>query len=383
MEKKQWGVYVHIPFCRKKCFYCDFPSYAGREGDREEYTRALCREIRSQGSSYRLRWGDPATIYIGGGTPTSLPPQCMRDILNALSETFPPSEGREFTVECNPGTVDEVYFQILREGAVNRLSFGVQSFNDRLLRAIGRIHTAEEAVAAVRAARKAGFTNISLDLMYGLPGQTMADLEQSVQQALELAPQHLSIYGLQIEEHTVFWDRRERGELRLPDDEEAERMYDYMISVLPAHGYARYEISNFARPGFASRHNLSYWQDVPYLGLGVAAHSYLDGRRWESEEDLSRYIEQAAQGIRPVHPEEEMTDAVAMEEFCFLALRTTAGISRRRFAEKFGQELERVYEGPIREMAQKGLLAEAGDSVHLTELGMKFGNLVFEAFLLT
>ena len=278
--------------------------------------------------------------------------------------------------------MDEVYCQILREGAVNRISFGVQSFNDRLLRAIGRIHTAEEAVAAIRAARKAGFTNISLDLMYGLPGQTMADLEQSVQQALELAPQHLSIYGLQIEEHTVFWDRRERGELRLPDDEEAERMYDYMTSVLPAHGYARYEISNFARPGFASRHNLSYWQDVPYLGLGVAAHSYLDGRRWESEADLSRYIEQAAQGIRPVHPEEEMTDAVAMEEFCFLALRTTAGISRRRFAEKFGQELERVYEGPIREMAQKGLLAEAGDSVHLTELGMKFGNLVFEAFLL-
>lgn len=383
MVKKRWGVYVHIPFCRKKCFYCDFPSYAGREGDREEYTRALCREIRSQGSSYRLRWGDPATIYIGGGTPTSLPPQCMSDILDALSETFPPVEGREFTVECNPGTVDEAYFQILREGAVNRLSFGVQSFNDRLLQAIGRIHTAGEAAAAVRAARKAGFENISLDLMYGLPGQTMADLERSVQQALELAPQHLSIYGLQVEEHTVFGDRRERGELRLPDDEEAERMYDYMTSVLPAHGYARYEISNFARPGFVSRHNLAYWQDVPYLGLGAAAHSYLDGRRWESESDLSRYMDQAKRGIRPVHPEEEMTDAVAMEEFCFLALRTAAGISRRRFAEKFGLELDRVYEGPIREMAQKGLLADEGDSVHLTELGMKFGNLVFEAFLLT
>ena len=391
------------------------------------YVEALLGELAREGAPLRAAWGPPRTVYLGGGTPTSLPPALMERLLAGLREFLAAGRGPraetarqdvsavraaaaagqaaapgarggaassdrardaaasdalEFTCECNPGTVDAAYLSLLRAGGVNRLSFGVQTFDDALLRRIGRIHTAAEACAAVRQARAAGFRNLSLDLMYGLPGQTRAGLEASVRQALALAPQHISIYGLQVEEGTPFARAQAAGRLVLPSDEESEAMYDYMTTALPAAGYARYEISNFARPGFESRHNLGYWQDVPYLGVGAAAHSYLDGQRYENPRGIEEYLAALRESGRARREEEPLTRATSMEEFAFLALRTARGIDRARFAARFGCELASVYADAIARMRARGFLEEDAQGVRLTPLGMKYGNWVFEAFLL-
>lgn len=391
------------------------------------YVEALLGELAREGAPLRAAWGPPRTVYLGGGTPTALPPALMERLLAGLQDFLAAGRGPraeaarqdvsavraaaaagqaaapgarggaassdrardaaasdalEFTCECNPGTVDAAYLSLLRAGGVNRLSFGVQTFDDALLRRIGRIHTAAEACAAVRQARAAGFRNLSLDLMYGLPGQTRAGLEASVRQALALAPQHISIYGLQVEEGTAFARAQAAGRLALPSDEESEAMYDYMTTALPAAGYARYEISNFARPGFESRHNLGYWQDVPYLGVGAAAHSYLDGQRYENPRGIEEYLAALRESGRARREEEPLTRATSMEEFAFLALRTARGIDRARFAARFGCELASVYADAIARMRARGFLEEDAQGVRLTPLGMKYGNWVFEAFLL-
>ena len=378
----QWGVYIHIPFCRQKCFYCDFPSYAGREKYMEAYTEALCQEIAIQGLSYRQKWGKPATVYIGGGTPTALPGALLKKILQAVAESLG-NDVPEFTVECNPGTVDAAYLTMLKAGGVNRLSFGVQSFKDSLLQGIGRIHSGQEAVMAVREAQAVGFTNISVDLMYGLPQQTLADVAESIAQAQALGIQHISIYGLQLEEGTVFAQQYDQGKLLLPAEEAAEAMYDYLNAELPRQGFARYEVSNFAQPGRESRHNLSYWQDVPYLGLGAAAHSYLAGRRYENTSDIAAYIAKIKTGESVRQLEEEPTRQHAMEEFAFLALRTVTGLSREKFAAKFQVELDDIYGASIQKMAAQGLLIVDAEGCRLTAKGFKYGNVVFAEFLLS
>lgn len=407
-----WGIYIHIPFCRRKCYYCDFPSYAGRERYMASYVDALCQEIRARGAFYvrgdaggrdaKIGGGDPAaaggkmsdslggeispgwgraaTCYIGGGTPTALPAESLVRIVHEVRPLL--REDAELTVECNPGTVDAEYLAALKNAGVNRLSFGVQSFSDTLLQRIGRIHTSGEALAAVQLARSAGFTNISLDLMYGLPGQSLADLQASVATAVELAPTHISIYGLQLEEGTVFARQQEIGRLALPSDELTEQMYDYMVAALPRAGYARYEISNFARASYESRHNMSYWQDTPYLGLGAAAHSYLAGTRYAATADIAEYIAGVTSGDYAITVEEARSERAHIEEFSFLALRTATGIDRARFRATFGRDIYELYAEPIAAMKSRGLLQETDNNIFLTPLGMKFGNDVFEAFLL-
>ena len=377
----QWGVYIHIPFCRQKCFYCDFPSYAGRENLMEAYVEALCQQIKIQGFSYRQKWGRPATVYIGGGTPTALPLENMAQILQTV-ENFIGAEIAEFTVECNPGTVDAQYLQMLKANGVNRLSFGVQSFDDGLLRRIGRIHNSAEALEAIRLAQEAGFANLSLDLIYGLPEQTMEQLQASVGQALNLGVQHISIYGLQVEEGTVFARQQELGKLDLPAEEEAEAMYDYMTNVQPQHGYWRYEVSNFAQRGYESCHNRSYWHDVPYLGLGAAAHSYLEGKRYAAVADIQEYIAGIKAGDEIWKLEEEPTRQHAMEEFAFLALRTVEGLAARDFAQKFQVSLQEIYGETMAKLAQQGLLQVDGNGCRLTNQGFKYGNVVFAEFIL-
>ncbi|MFA6849175.1 MAG: radical SAM family heme chaperone HemW [Selenomonadaceae bacterium] len=375
----KYGVYIHIPFCRKKCFYCDFPSFAGKEKYMEDYAVALCREIAMQGS---LLPGKAVTVYIGGGTPTALPLNLLEKIIIQLKESFQLASDNEFTIEVNPGTVTLAILEQLHRLGVNRLSIGVQSFNDDLLQRIGRVHTADAASCAVFMAQQAGFANVSIDLMYGLPGQTLAILEESIMQAFELDVQHISIYGLQVEEDTVFSRQRDMRKLDLPDEDVVEQMYDYIVRVLPEHGYVRYEISNFARSGFASRHNMSYWQDVPYIGLGDAAHSYYKGHRLANLQDIPDYITKLQQGETVSFEEEIITPKIAMEEFCFLALRTTKGIDKAGFAAAFHCTVESVYSGMILLMKSKGLLVDEGGWIYLTPLGMKYGNVVFEAFLL-
>ena len=380
---EQWGIYVHIPYCVRKCAYCDFVSSAASAaaaGEMADYAAALRAEILREAPPLRTRWGDAATLYLGGGTPTALPPPLLTEILRTLIDAA--GMPQECTVEANPGTVDAAYLTQLRAAGATRLSIGVQSFDDRLLRSIGRIHTAQEARAAVRAARTAGFANISLDLMYGLPTQTLDDLKNSVDAALALAPEHISVYGLIVEEGTPFAAEAAAGRLVLPDEDAAEEMYDYLMETLPAHGYARYEISNFAQAGHESRHNLGYWQSVPYLGVGAAAHGCIDGVRWGNEPDAQRYIRAVRMGQPVRRPEDpDRTETSAMEEYAFLALRTAAGIDAADFRRRFGMDAAAVYGAVIARYERQGLLRCADGRIALTPAGMKIGNEIFAAFL--
>ena len=382
MTSKAWGLYAHIPYCIKKCAYCDFISAAPHSAaEMEAYAAALRAEILREAPPLRMRWGDAATVYLGGGTPTVLPAELLAGIIETITEAA--GMPSECTVEANPGTVDEAYLAQIRAAGATRLSIGVQSFDDRLLRAVGRIHTAEEARAAFHAARAAGFGNISVDLMYGLPTQTLTDLKQSVAETFALAPEHISVYGLIIEEGTPFAAAEAAGHLALPGEDAEEEMYDWLMAHLPAHGYRRYEISNFAREGCESRHNLGYWRSVPYLGIGAAAHGYVDGMRWGNEPDTSAYIAAIQAGRSARIPEDaERTAARAMEEYAFLALRTAEGIDEADFRRTFGRDLAAVYGAVIAAYEEKGLLRRADGHAALTAAGMKYGNDVFAAFLL-
>ena len=388
---KDFGIYIHIPFCRQKCFYCDFPSFAGKERMIGPYLEALEQEmgqVRQRlwdrgeavfGSDGKLA---PGTIYIGGGTPTVLETVALPDVFYLLQKHIDVEHAGEITIEANPGTVDGEKLRLLHGFGINRLSLGVQSFDDGCLKAIGRIHSGQEAAEAVAEAQDAGFANISVDLMYGLPGQDMNMLRESVETALSLGVQHISIYGLQLEEGTVFDKLHQQGKLVLPSDELTEEMYDYITAFLPERGYYRYEISNFALPGYESRHNLSYWQDVPYLGFGSGAHSYWGDCRYQNSARIEGYMEEVVQGRAMCRVEEKVTEKAHIEEFCFLALRTAAGISVRRFAAVFGRDVHELYGEQIRRLVEKGLLLEDRERLYLSQLGMKYGNQVFGEFLL-
>ena len=388
---KDFGIYIHIPFCRQKCFYCDFPSFAGKERMIGPYLEAFEQEmgqVRQRlwdrgeavfGSDGKLA---PGTIYIGGGTPTVLETVALPDVFYLLQKHIDVEHAGEITIEANPGTVDGEKLRLLHGFGINRLSLGVQSFDDGCLKAIGRIHSGQEAAEAVAEAQDAGFANISVDLMYGLPGQDMNMLRESVEAALSLGVQRISIYGLQMEEGTVFDKLHQQGKLVLPSDELTEEMYDYITAFLPEQGYYRYEISNFALPGYESRHNLSYWQDVPYLGFGSGAHSYWGDCRYQNPARIEVYLQEVFQGRAMCQVEEKVTERAHMEEFCFLALRTAAGISVRRFAAVFGRDVHELYGEQIRRLVEKGLLLEDRERLYLSQLGMKYGNQVFGEFLL-
>lgn len=430
---KPFGIYVHIPFCRQKCFYCDFPSFAGREKKIDAYLTALdwefflvrakildgaspasilhcretvCHEMRQlqgeppvsgshwrgslhhemgqlqEAPSARLDRLQPATVYIGGGTPTVLSLAQLTKLFYILHRHIDFTKAVEFTVEMNPGTVDEEKLAILRDSGVNRLSIGVQSFHDECLQAIGRIHNGDQAREIVELAQAMGFGNISIDLMYGLPKQDLGILQESVTEALGLKVQHISIYGLQLEDGTVFAKLQELGKLELPEEDETAAMYEYMTKALPETGYQRYEISNFALHGFHSRHNMAYWQDVPYLGFGSGAHGYWECCRYGKTADIDAYMEEVRQGHVMETVEEQADEQTHMEEFCFLALRTAQGISQSRFQETFHQPIQAVYGEKIRKLQSEGLLITEGDFIHLTNQGMQYGNMVFEEFLL-
>ena len=388
--KKKFGIYIHIPFCRQKCFYCDFPSFAGREKKIDRYLQALEQEFALL--RQRLYQKDnvrdterkfaPRTIYIGGGTPTALNAHQLAKLLEIVQKYVMVAEAEEFTVEMNPGTVDREKLLHLQQAGINRLSVGVQSFDNHCLQKIGRIHTAQEAVDTIELAHNLGFGNISLDLIYGLPQQNREILTKSVERALTLPIQHISIYGLQLEEGTAFHRMEALGKLQLPTDELVEAMHDYIVEKLPEAGYQRYEISNYALPGYESKHNLAYWQDVDYLGLGSGAHSYWQGIRYENPRSIDDYISALEAGRLPAILEEQVDRQAHMEEYCFLGLRTAAGIDKNLFQQKFGVDLFTVYGKTIEELVAQDLLQRTAKGIALTPLGMKYGNQVFAEFLL-
>ncbi len=359
-------IYIHVPFCVRKCHYCAFNSKVGGAAERAAYVEALIREINLRGDGSTVE-----TIYMGGGTPTTLELEQLERIICAVAENFNVSTCAEVTIEANPGTVDTAYLRGLRALGVNRLSLGVQSFDDGLLKTLGRVHDSKTAIETVEAAKNF-FDNVSTDLMYGLPGQTLENVRRDLEQVKALDVAHVSMYGLEVEEGTRFYDMGVTIDENLCAD-----MYDLITTTLPAQGYRRYEISNFAKAGFESRHNVGYWTGKLYWGLGAGAHGFDGKLRTSNVRDVAAYISGAAPVL-----EEVVTRQAAMEEFCFLGLRMTDGISAQVFHKKFGASIFDVFGDVIDKNQRLGLLEVDGDRIRLTARGMALGNAVFADFLL-
>lgn len=371
------ALYVHIPFCLKKCNYCDFLSFA-RPEQMARYVKALTAELQLAARRYGV---EAKTIFIGGGTPTCLPEELLEQVLQAVQRYFVTPALQEYTVEANPGTVSTANLQLLRQYGVNRLSLGVQSDNQEQLRLLGRIHTFAQAKEAVQLARQAGFANINLDFMYGLPGQTLEQWRHTLTQALALEPQHLSLYQLKIEAGTLLDMWLTQGRISQFDDETALQMYRLAQAMMAQQGYQQYEISNYARPGLASRHNQVYWRTENYLAVGLGACSWVRPLRWNNTFDLETYVSQLAQGRLPQQEPEELTALEQMEETAFMALRMNSGLSKAGFARRFGKTVEAVFAPALQRCVQRGWLEETADAYRLTEAGRVLGNLVFVEFI--
>jgi oxygen-independent coproporphyrinogen-3 oxidase len=371
------GLYVHVPFCKTKCTYCDFNCYAGQNHLIEPYVQALCRELELYGEE---GWR-AVTLYLGGGTPSLLTPEQVRAIVRTSRRALGLGE-TEVTLEANPGSVDETYFRGLLEAGVNRVSIGMQSFVDSDLKRLARHHTVREAVEAFGAARTAGVPSISLDLIYGLPDQSLAAWEQNVLRALELEPEHVSLYGLVVEEGTPLARQVARGKVRPPDDDLMADMYERAHELMTGAGLERYEVSSWSRPGHRSRHNLVYWGNRPYIGAGAGAHGYLGGERYSNERLPSRYIRRLETNELSVVERELMTPELERAETVILGLRLDEGICRRGLRERYGgEDVLAPYEAVFEEMEGMGLLSRRGDVVRLTDRGRLVSNEVFQRLL--
>jgi len=377
------GLYIHIPFCQTKCTYCDFASQPVRPALLRPYLEAVCAEFRriARGSAIR-------TLYVGGGTPTILPPKLLLELLQTVHHVCDTSGLTEITVEANPGTLDMARLEVLRQVGVTRLSLGIQSFDDDELRLLGRIHTATQAKAAFLAARSALEATLNLDLIFGLPRQTLARWAATLEQALALRPEHLSLYALSVEPGTPLACWITTGQVPAPDPDLAADMYELAQTSLEAAGYRHYEISNWALRSpdrdHRCQHNLIYWRNEPYLGLGAAAHSWHEGWRWHNVVDPENYISRLAAGQNPIEEREYigLGSALEMGETMMMGLRLVEeGVSYERFRARFGRELVEVYERELKELEKLGLLELNGERVRLTARGRLLGNQVFGRFL--
>lgn len=344
------GLYVHIPFCKSKCRYCDFNSFANCEEHIASYFSALMAEAKTWKIREVGRKFD--TLYFGGGTPSYVEPKLLGETVNRLLTTYDFAEDTEVTVECNPGTINFDGFKILKNSGVNRLSIGLQSANNETLKTLDRIHTIEDFERCFDAARRGGFDNISLDLMYGLPDMTMEDWEYSLDRAIAFNPEHISTYALKIEEGTPF----SKMKLNLPDEDLCADMYEKSVEILEKYGFMRYEISNFAKKGYESRHNTKYWRLTDYLGLGAGAYSCLDGKRFSNYCGLEEYVVAVEKNGEAVCEEEDISIAEQMSEFVFLGLRCTAGISVLEFKERFGKDITEIFGEQIKKYCHWGFM---------------------------
>ena len=375
MQAKPSSAYVHIPFCTQICYYCDFSKVFIKNQPVDAYLEHLIQETRS----YEI--GKLRTLYIGGGTPTALSAQQLAYLLTELPKVMDLSEVEEFTIEANPGDLDPDKIAVLKDSQVNRVSLGVQTFDNKMLKKIGRSHQEQDIYDNIRHLKQAGFNNISIDLIYALPGQTMDQVKENVAKAIDLDIPHMSLYSLILENHTVFMNRMRRGKLPLPKEELEAEMFEYIIEELEKAGFEHYEISNFSKPGFESRHNLVYWDNAEYYGLGAGASGYVDGIRYKNHGPIRHYLEAVEAGKARI-TEEHLTLEEKMEEELFLGLRKKTGVSKARFEEKFGVSFDQRYGQVVASLTEQGLLVPDDKQIRMTKRGLFLGDTVAEKFIL-
>ena len=380
-----FSLYVHIPYCESKCPYCDFNSYAVKGWPEAEYVTALIAELAARAGQQPWPGEGLRTVFFGGGTPSLFEPASLHRVLEAADRLFGIEPDAEITAEANPGTVDLRKLRAMREAGINRISFGAQSFNAQTLQFLGRIHSAEQTVSAVEQARTAGFSQLNLDLIFAVPGQTVDDVAADIAAAAALGPDHISAYNLTFEEGTAFGAALKAGRMsQLPEERQAA-MYAMVRRELPRRGYAMYEISNYARPGCEARHNLTYWRGESYLGIGAGAHSYAadgpKGRRWWNQRLPATYIAQVLKRGTAEAGSEALDEAVSASEFAFLNLRLTDGLDLRRFSRRFGLSLEQRFGPQLKRLIEGGLLLRDGDRIRLSDRGLELADSVFAEFL--
>lgn len=374
MLKIPTSAYVHIPFCTQICYYCDFSKVFIKNQPVDAYLQALIREFES----YKIE--QLRTLYIGGGTPTAISAEQLDYLLSHLTKNLDLSQLEEFTIEANPGDLTPDKIVVLEKSAVNRISLGVQTFNDKQLKRIGRSHNEAQIYESIDSLKGAGFDNISIDLIYALPGQTMADVKENVAKAIALDIPHLSLYSLILEHHTVFMNKMRRGKLNLPTEDLEADMFDYIIAKLESHGFEHYEISNFTKPGRESRHNLMYWDNAEYYGVGAGASGYVDGVRYRNRGPIQHYLKGVAQG-NPRLEEEVLTKQEMMEEEFFLGLRKKEGVSISRFEEKFAENFSNRYGDIVEKLTRDGLVQVTDGRLRMTKKGLFLGDTVAEKFI--
>lgn len=374
---KEIGIYIHIPFCIKKCEYCDFVSYCNKKEYVPQYINALKKEIKNNiNKEYKI-----TTIYIGGGTPSSIEENYIADIietikLNMNDEDLKDFENIEVTIEVNPGTVNKEKLQVYKKIGINRLSIGLQETHNELLKSIGRIHTYEEFIKTYKLARKIGFNNINVDLMIALPNQTIQDIKENLEKITKLNPEHISVYSLILEEGTPFYNKYNENKIKLPDEELERNMYWYVKNTLENNGYMHYEISNFSKKGFESKHNMNCWNQEEYLGFGVAAHSYNNRIRYSNTNSIEEYIKGSN---KIIHEEQTLEDM--QKEYMLLGLRKIEGINIQKFKNKFAQNPIFIFKEQLNKLVDEELIIVDGNEIKLTNKGLDLANIVWEEFI--
>ena len=377
IKNNEIGVYVHIPFCKKKCDYCDFISYCNKDNLIEDYVQAVKAEIQTQNIKPEI-----TTIYIGGGTPSYIDSKYIIEILEKIKEKNV-SSNAEITIEVNPGTVTKEKLEDYIKSGINRISIGLQTTNDELLKQIGRIHNFTQFLETYKLAKKVGFKNINVDLMLGLPNQRIKDLKESLEQIIKLKPKHISVYSLIVEDGTPIANKIEKGEMQLPDEELERNMYWFVKNTLELNGFIHYEISNFAKKGYESKHNLNCWNQKEYIGIGASAHSYRDITRYSNTENIEEYIENVNNGNfnrnKIIHEVQKEDDA--KKEFMLLGLRKIKGVDINQFKNKFGDNPIYLFRNELKKLTDERLLIIDDNNIRLTNKGLDLANLVWEEFI--
>lgn len=377
---EELGIYIHIPFCKQKCFYCDFCSFANKNEMQEKYVEAVINEIKN--ITHKEKYA-VTTIYFGGGTPSILYPEYIKNILQEIESSFEILDDAEITIEINPGTVNEEKLKKYKEYGINRLSIGLQSANDKILKKIGRIHDYKQFEETFFYARKCGFKNINVDLMVGLPTQTIEDVKQTLEKIIQKNPEHISVYSLIIEEGTIIEKLINENKLQLPNEETERIMYWTVVNELKENGYNQYEISNFSKKTYESRHNTNCWKQKQYIGLGTSAHSYLNKKRYSNTNNIEEYIKNIQENniSKNITIHEEQTEESTMNEYMLLGLRMIQGININEFKQKFKTDPTVKYKEILEKLQKENLIQITKTSIKLTKQGIDFGNIVWEEFI--